>query len=1057
MQRIVAAAIQFAIEPMAPEKNLKKAHGLLSQCARRSGANLMVLPETFTTGFTPLGSITDLWHLADTIPGRFTEIGVEWARELDAYLVFPMYERGLEKGIVYNSAALIGPEGVLGVYRKTHPFATERIEGGGWTTPGRSACCVETPIGRIGIVICYDGDFPELARVTALQGAEIICRPSAFMRAFEQWELTNRARAYDNHVYWIATNGSGLDVSGVRLFGGSMIVHPTGQTLAQAKSGDEFTWAELDPDPLKTVIPGSQAPQCFDHIEDRNLIAYDGLMAPGRSAFEPARRVPYERPVRCDGPAVARTVPPGSLPAGHQPCSAGSTSGVPAPRSIRAAPLSLARSREARGRYDLGEVLGRGTSGLVVHGVDRELTRPVAIKFFARSVDASSTSAVKQLERFRREALVLAKLHHPNLVRIFDMGMDGEIWYIVCERLDGETLAAVIKREAPLSPERVVAVALDVLAGLESLHGEGVIHRDIKPSNLMATAGGVRIIDLGSVRVHAALGSITGAGHAVGTPVYMAPEQVLNRNVGPPADLYSLGAVMYYSLAGRLPLDGKIVEVFAHKLEGRGLAPVESVHPVPQPLADIVNRLLATKQEDRPQTAQEAARLLKATLRPGQRRTGLARKVERPKARETVASPVVTPRRRWLAGCFAVALVLALAWLLVAPEHRRPSGPASVAPPSVPAAVLAVTAGASPEGLKVRVTLASPVGCRLGVRSAQGTVWLTRKEPPARENDFVVRWNMMPFSSRLEIQVGAGGEPRLETAALEGDSRLAFLNGCLDWFGRDVRDRVEPLFDIASNRPLSGPDKVFTILGEVSNRPEDRSIIMLEKRLREIDRSLPPVWFIDEIGGARGILNEPSIPPQRKDAFYRAIRWLELLGAAWELRNIPIGYPSERLYGPDFGPSAAPHYPDAHELPILVPELDTRGHFIILPDIPVAHEAKSRGDLPNGVFELTGHARLGRLTGRTRVELHATMVSRPGRYLEALVNGKYVVRLDRPGRARRTADQSDHYTAFDSQYLKEGDNEFRFRCPSMPPILEIQELNAGLTIRPPGMDLRVRN
>ncbi|MEK7107169.1 MAG: carbon-nitrogen hydrolase family protein [Patescibacteria group bacterium] len=93
------------------------------------------------------------------MPGRFTDLGVQWAREFDSYLVFPTYERGERPDILYNSAALIGPEGLIGVYRKTHPFPTERLEGGGWTTPGSQPCCLETSIGRIGIVICYDGDF----------------------------------------------------------------------------------------------------------------------------------------------------------------------------------------------------------------------------------------------------------------------------------------------------------------------------------------------------------------------------------------------------------------------------------------------------------------------------------------------------------------------------------------------------------------------------------------------------------------------------------------------------------------------------------------------------------------------------------------------------------------------------------------------------------------------------------------------------------------------------------------------------------------------------------
>ncbi len=295
MQKIVAAAVQFSVEPMAVERNMNRAYELISECHMASKANLIVLPESVTTGFTPKGKAEDLWDAVDTIPGKLTDRVVAWAKEFNCYICFPTYERGEKRNIVYNSAALIGPEGLVGVYRKTHPFPTERLEGGGWTTPGLHSACFDTAIGKIGIVICYDGDFPELARVTALKGAEVICRPSAFMRTFDHWELTNRARAYDNHVYWVATNSVGPDASGAYFFGSSMIVHPSGVKLSQARACDEYVWASLDPDPIRTVVPNASTPQIFDHIEDRNVVSYAGILEHGRSSFEPARRIPYTR------------------------------------------------------------------------------------------------------------------------------------------------------------------------------------------------------------------------------------------------------------------------------------------------------------------------------------------------------------------------------------------------------------------------------------------------------------------------------------------------------------------------------------------------------------------------------------------------------------------------------------------------------------------------------------------------------------------------------------------------------------------------------------------
>ncbi|MDD3681757.1 MAG: carbon-nitrogen hydrolase family protein [Mesotoga sp.] len=295
MKEFVASAIQFEVEPMNIERNLEVAYQWISRCVKESAASLIVLPESFTTGFTPAGSACELWDVVDKIPGRLTNEGLKWASEFNIYICFPTYERGKERGIIYNSAAVLGPEGILGVYRKTHPFPTERLAAGGWTTPGVDPLVVSTPIAEIAVVICYDGDFPELARVTALKGAEVVCRPSAFLRTYDQWELTNRARAYDNHVYWIASNLVGKDASGANFFGSSMIVHPSGAKIVQASGCEEYISARLNNDPIKKIIPGSSRDQIFDHLEDRNLDSYKGILTEGKSAFEPSKRIPYGR------------------------------------------------------------------------------------------------------------------------------------------------------------------------------------------------------------------------------------------------------------------------------------------------------------------------------------------------------------------------------------------------------------------------------------------------------------------------------------------------------------------------------------------------------------------------------------------------------------------------------------------------------------------------------------------------------------------------------------------------------------------------------------------
>ncbi len=289
MQRLVAACAQFASVPMDPVASVRKAVEWTRRAIDESGAQLVVLPETVTTGFVPGVGAGELWDRVDVLPGRQTAPLQEIAAKLGIILIFGSYERGTERGIVYNSAAVVGANGdLLGVYRKTHLFPNERIENGGWSTPGDRPLVVETPLAHIGLTICYDGDFPELSRAEALMGAEIIVRPSALMRSFEIWDLTTRARAYDNHVYVLACNAVGRDAGDNYYFGHSMIITPIAQKLAQARGTEEVIAAELDPDPIRRITYGATSPMRFDHLRDRNLAAYAGILRPGHSAFEPA-------------------------------------------------------------------------------------------------------------------------------------------------------------------------------------------------------------------------------------------------------------------------------------------------------------------------------------------------------------------------------------------------------------------------------------------------------------------------------------------------------------------------------------------------------------------------------------------------------------------------------------------------------------------------------------------------------------------------------------------------------------------------------------------------
>lgn len=295
MRAFTAAAVQVGpvSDPLSATsiaENARVATEWVRRCVENTGAELVVLPESVTTGFTPNLSAAELGELVGPVPGAITDPYAEVAEELGIHLCFGTYEAG-GPGVVYNSAVLLGPTGKqIGLYRKTHPFHSESVVNGGWVTPGNEVCVVETDLGRIGMIVCFDGDYPELSRIQAVRGAEVICRPTALLRSADIWDLTSRARAYDNHVYVVGANCIGIDPGGVHYFGNSHIVSPIAEVLAKAASHPGWVAARLDPEEaLASLTPGSNIRQGFDHLRDRNLDLIvkhrDDLERPAETSF----------------------------------------------------------------------------------------------------------------------------------------------------------------------------------------------------------------------------------------------------------------------------------------------------------------------------------------------------------------------------------------------------------------------------------------------------------------------------------------------------------------------------------------------------------------------------------------------------------------------------------------------------------------------------------------------------------------------------------------------------------------------------------------------------
>jgi len=203
------------------------------------------------------------------------------------------------------------------------------------------------------------------------------------------------------------------------------------------------------------------------------------------------------------------------------------------------------------GNYKIEAKLGEGGMGAVYRGVDTMLDREVAIKALKPEL-ASQTSVV---ERFRTEAVTLAKLNHPNVATLYTMFRQGEELYMVLEYVRGETLDNILQRRGALPAEEAIPVFCQVLDGIDHAHELGIVHRDIKPANMMLTEKGtLKVLDFGIARL---LGSarMTRAGNIIGTLEYMAPEQVRGLETDGRSDLYALGMMLYEVLTGKLPFD----------------------------------------------------------------------------------------------------------------------------------------------------------------------------------------------------------------------------------------------------------------------------------------------------------------------------------------------------------------------------------------------------------------------------------------------------------------------------------------------------------------------
>ena len=305
-------------------------------------------------------------------------------------------------------------------------------------------------------------------------------------------------------------------------------------------------------------------------------------------------------------------------------------------------------------RYEILEVLGEGGMAFVYKAMDTQLERYVAIKTLKPNYVNQETF----VERFRREAKTAANLNHPNIVQIFDWGIEEEPFFVM-EYIEGNTLTSIVAKNRTISLSDVLFIGAQVASGLQAAHQKGLVHRDIKPGNIMITPDGkVKVTDFGIVSLQNEESDITKTGSILGTASYISPEQAQGRPVSIESDLYSLGTVLYELIAGKPPFSGESpISTATKHLTDKPEKLSNFRKDIPKGVENAVLKLLEKSTFDRFKSAED----LRAVLL--QQRTSLQSEQTRENLVD-LTSPKVKLRFTLPALLLSLGLVFGTIWTL---------------------------------------------------------------------------------------------------------------------------------------------------------------------------------------------------------------------------------------------------------------------------------------------------------------------------------------------------------------------------------------------------------
>ncbi len=540
--------------------------------------------------------------------------------------------------------------------------------------------------------------------------------------------------------------------------------------------------------------------------------------------------------------------------------------------------MSDAQQRYRRlGKYELHQLLGEGAMGIVWKAYDTVLRRYVALKLLS----AGFRKTKDMQERFLREARAAGAIQHANIVTVYDLGESEGQLFIAMELVEGRDLSDMIALRDPLALERKLDIAIEVLAGLHFAHQRGVIHRDVKPSNVRVMPDGrIKIMDFGIARLQKA--DSTGSGAIVGTPTYMAPEQITNGAITPATDVFSVGCMLYELLCYQRPFEAESVHGVLYQVLTTEPRPLRTVAPsIPAALERVVNKAMNKVPHERYESAGQMMSMLqqiRAAL------SGADEEATQPLGRWTpLPRPLLklithASMKARLAVLGALAAVVVL--LVYAPSQpadgppSTPTGGQVIPPPATPPGGLAAPPPA-PNGPPVSLAVSLRRDSALAARDRAIAAGAQKNSVPS----LLLAQTMLEASDRA---LQRGDQSLALRGYVESAQRYAQAHEearVMDREAQHMIERVSPVVQALPAGRAAANAGVFLARAESLLRAQDFTLAKMAAQSAE------------QIGIDAGIAPPSAQPPDARGAIEVLLSDLGRALASQRISNIRVLYP----------------------------------------------------------------------------------------------------------------------------------------------------------------------